>query len=311
MMSRKAGSRHLQDLRLWLFLSLGVLIAVGPLGCFGQDAQIISVRKLLIDVSPGFEKAFDGVQKSDLRELGQQILEHEKRWRYAPNDEAGLVLRFRLDGVQRKPSREAGKDLWVVTARLQQPTGQTAPDYHGYAAVPYSVGDDAADTFRSAADQCLGQIQMAANSASATTEILLGWLNPQADGKQPKGDKKRLAIRVLGARKSKAATKPLGEILLGEDPALAQEALTALTLIGDPNGLQPVIDYAERKPAPVRKKAIMAAKEMGGKLAAAWLFTLSTGHEDPSVRHAASTALSAVELRAARPRAKPQKAPAQ
>ena len=78
---------------------------------------------------------------------------------------------------------------------------------------------------------------------------------------------------------------------------MAQEALSALTLIGDPAGLDAVFDYAERKPAPVRKKAIMAAQIMGGKYAAAWLFTMSTGHEDASVRQLAELALMKVEAR--------------
>ena len=104
-------------------------------------------------------------------------------------------------------------------------------DFYGYAAeLPYEDGDDIKDTL-SALTQCLNQVETAANTVHESTETLLTWLKPIDEGETFKGDKKRMAIRVLGARKTKAATGALGEVLLGKDPALAQEALTALTLI--------------------------------------------------------------------------------
>tara|TARA_B100000683_G_scaffold276019_1_gene328591 strand:+ start:1014 stop:1940 length:927 start_codon:yes stop_codon:yes gene_type:complete len=271
------------------------LFCVSVVGCVDHETRDVTVRKLLIDLSPGFEKGFPKAPKNDLREMANQYVHGKKAWQVLPNAQEGFILRLSLDGILREPKQKGGKHLWVLTARLQNPKDPSMGDFYGYAAVPYEDGDDTKDTFESALAQCLNQVETAANTVHESTETLLTWLKPIDEGETFKGDKKRMAIRVLGARKTKAATGALGEILLGKDPALAQEALTALTLIGDPEGLNPVFDYAERKPSPVRKKAIMAAKAMGGRLAAAWLFTMSTGHEDASVRHAAGSALFSVE----------------
>jgi hypothetical protein len=265
-------------------------------GCPQGNMEVLQVRKVLIDLNPEFQRNFKRVEKNDLRELLLQSLESQKRWSYNSEAADGFVLRITLDGVNRSSVKKGGTHLWILTAQLQDTAQPSNRTFSGYAAVPYDDGDELQDTFYAALNQGFEQIYSASQAVHESNESLVAWLQTSKKGaKEVSAAKKKMAIQVLGSRKSKEATTALREILLGTEPALAQEALSALTLIGDPEGLDAVFDYAERKPAPVRKKAIVAAQLMGGKYAAAWLFTMSTGHEDPSVRQLAARALDKVE----------------
>lgn len=75
----------------------------------------------------------------------------------------------------------------------------------------------------------------------------------------------------------------------------AFEALVKLTQIGDPKALDAVIAYSEKKSPEIRIQAILAARQFKSRKALPWLFLLSTGHPDETVRNAAQKAFSCLE----------------
>lgn len=80
-----------------------------------------------------------------------------------------------------------------------------------------------------------------------------------------------------------------------KNPKTAYQALITLTQIGDPKALDAVIAYSERKPAEIRIQAILAARQFKSRRALPWLFFLSTGHPDETVRNAAREAFTCLE----------------
>ena len=74
-------------------------------------------EKLLIDLSPGFEKGFSKAPKSDLRELANQHIHGKKAWQVVPNAQEGFIFKVELG---RHPAGTQTKGwqtyLWVLTA---------------------------------------------------------------------------------------------------------------------------------------------------------------------------------------------------
>ncbi|MEI6790312.1 MAG: HEAT repeat domain-containing protein, partial [Myxococcaceae bacterium] len=59
--------------------------------------------------------------------------------------------------------------------------------------------------------------------------------------------------------------------------------------------LEAVIAYSARKPPEIRIQAILAARQFQSRKALPWLFVLSTGDPDESVRNAAQEAFKSFE----------------
>ena len=66
-------------------LMMCMLFCVATIGCVDNEARDVKVRKLLMDLSPGFEKGFAKAPKNDLRELANQYINGKKAWQLVPN----------------------------------------------------------------------------------------------------------------------------------------------------------------------------------------------------------------------------------
>ena len=100
----------------------------------------------------------------------------------------------------------------------------------------------------------------------------------------------------LGACNQAQTTVPqLIHQLQGKDPQKAYQALIKLTQIANPSALEAVIDYSARKLPEIRIQAILAARQFKSKKALPWLFVLSTGDPDETVRNAAHEAFLNLE----------------
>lgn len=104
-------------------------------------------------------------------------------------------------------------------------------------------------------------------------------------------------ISILGKRKTASSEAFLKNLLFHPNQKIGGGSLQALAKIGGPMSVEAVVQYSLRKPKEKLIDAIVAVREMGGRKAAAWLFTLSTGHPDVQVRRLASDSLRVVEER--------------
>lgn len=74
-------------------------------------------------------------------------------------------------------------------------------------------------------------------------------------------------------------------------------ALSALGTLRVLDSVDAISEFAVHQPPEVLRYAIEAARKIGGRKAAAWLFTLSSGYDDARVCDAAKLALNDVEKR--------------
>jgi len=103
------------------------------------------------------------------------------------------------------------------------------------------------------------------------------------------------ALEQIGEERDKSAIPYLVEALKLQNIRISLKVLETLGALKDRSTVNAITQFAERKPPEIRRHAIEAAKEIGGDTAAAWLFTLSTGHPDAHVREASKQALKEVE----------------
>lgn len=300
-----------------LALLLGVTLSVGALalgaGCDRQPTLVI--RKLLVDVEPAAEARTD---REAVRDTARRLIRSQPTLRLEEGKESGAVMRVRvfLASEGRHPSvpgagvpadaPEAESDLGEAAEHGQPAmvsltiliSGQDGEgkrfQYRGAGVAQASVGPGRAanlDALQAEALQAaMDEVVVARSAADLPSSELIARL----EGPNSSAALKRQAIQALGSRQEKAATPALARVLLGPDRELANTALRALTDIGDPNSVDAIIEYADGKPALIRKQAIEAVRALGTHKGQAWLFTLSTGHPDPDVQNAASTAFAAL-----------------
>lgn len=287
---RQVGRCSPHSVRVFAAIVLGCL---GIWGACGTKADA-PIRKLLIDVSPTAQGPGGELSREKVREISQAFLFADGRFSMTDKSgEEGGVLRVRLDSYSRVVVPKKGPALHLSLAMEWSAPASLDPSFHfqAHSFVEAEVETSPAALLQKALLDCVEQLQQAHAAREQPSEALVSWLNAS----DVSDEKKREAIRVLGARGDITATEPLISILKGSDEALASAALGALTRLGNSNAVDDIIDYAERKPPAVRKQAIEAIRTLGTPKGRAWLFTLSTGHRHPDVRASAAHALAELE----------------
>lgn len=274
------------------------LVALGLLWVACSRDERLTVRKVLVDVVPGAEGPGGVLEREKLRAIVEERLRRHPRIELRESGEGAAVLRVRLESTTLTPKEGEGTEgtlsLALEASGALEGRGRRF-HYQGHSVASASGQVSFPALVEGALDDCLDQVLAAKAAQRQPSETLLAWLD---DPKTP-ADQKRQAVRLLGARKEPRAAAALTRFLKGEDKDLAQAALGALTLIGEPSAVDAVIEYAEGKPSLIRKQAIEAVRVMGSRRGMAWLFTLSTGHRDPDVQATAAAALAQLEARAA------------
>ncbi len=287
---------------------LGAFAFAGACASSCGDQPLV-LRKVLVDVEPGIERTAVGVDREAVRTAVHGVLLQKDGVKIDEANDEGAVLRVRLESAASSVPSEApaategataatpaGLSLLSLSVEVQGGGGAqgTRFQYRGHSLASATGAMPTDGLVRQAFDDALSQVLQARGADRQDSEVLLAWLK---DGSTAvSDDQKRQAIRILGARRDARAVEPLTKVLLGSDRELAQLSLSALTSLGDPSAIDAVIAYSERKPSLVRKQCIEAVRVMGSPKAAAWLFTLSTGHQDQDVQAAANAALLTFEV---------------
>ena len=141
------------------------------------------------------------------------------------------------------------------------------------------------------------QVLQARAADSLDSEVLLSWLTePSTSDAQRKKAMQALASR--GERRATAAIVAVLETTPVEDDGtigeLAIAALQSLSVLGDPDSVDAVMEASERQPPAIRKLCIDVVKATKAPRAVPWLFTLTWGHTDADVQAYARAALLAI-----------------
>ncbi len=277
-------------LRIFCLILLAVFLSIFLLAdCHCR--QSLLVTQLLIDRISG-DNAFK-LEREDVRQSCKTILSRQKIISAKWDGSKKGVLRVRFQFLPVKEGVGAGQ--LMVSLKYSEITSQGLEQYFGSASLAVANASEHRLIFERAFSQSLAELISSWQGEKQSTERLLEMINEDWAGEHVNESLLLQNIHLLGTKKEKKTVPLLVKILLGRNEKAALAALVALTNIADPDAVEGVTQYAERKNGDVRKQAIWAVRQMGGQKAAAWLFTLSTGHEDPEVRMAAGEALKHIE----------------
>lgn len=287
-------------MKAWVKIMIPFLMC-GALACT-KGPKSLTVRKVLIDFGPGFTKVAGVPKRDQIRQIAIEALKGEPKVRFSEKADTGALLRVRLEPATdfALENEQSGEEI-LVGIRLSVDSAKGVQQYYWGVTLDMAQTINPKESLQEALDECLKQVLSAYFAEGESTKALLLRLEHYSQGRPVDKNKVLLAIQVLGSRREKSATKLLSKLLLNSKEPVNMAALGALTLIADPSAIDAVTTFAEKKPNYIRKQAILAAREMGGEKAAAWLFTMSTGYDDPDVQKAAEDALNDVESRLKKP----------
>lgn len=169
--------------------------------------------------------------------------------------------------------------------------------YSSFTEFAVNSNDDLSiDAIKAALRKLLDDIHALKQEQKLDNEAYLHDINAYIAGSNIKENKVINAISMLGQSLDKRAFTPIIKILTTTNNwAIGNACMMALGQFKDPEGMQAIIDYTERKPPLVRRQGIAAARMIGSKLALEWLLVLAYGHDDPMVRKEALEATLALE----------------
>lgn len=270
----------------------------------------VRVKKILVDVEPSAERAID---REAVRAAARTLIDGDRGFDVDEDATEGHVARVRVFvatsgdpptkddpiGDDHVARAESGRRPALVSLALEiTPTSgvRTAPVALRASGVAHGEGGAAVEPLLTAAlrDALTGIVDARVSSAE-DSDVLIARILDETRAVRVREQ----AIRALGHRKEKAAVPALLATLARREEVLSPAALHALGQIGDPSSVDGVIDYASGQPSPIRKAAIDAVRSIDTPRGRAWLFTLSTGHPDPDVQLAATTALGVLDARVA------------
>lgn len=271
--------------RLVTLLSTFVLF----LGCRSKP-EYLEIHRVLIDRIP-LDGAITMLNRSQLHDLTDQAIQRYPLARKVKVSEPSKILRLRLEPVLWDTSREHLGDIIL--------SGKWADDNDDVLYCRVLIEKERLsrfeNAFQTAAHSCLLQLVASLKLQGDSNDILIKRLQLYLEGKVGSRQFTVDALDILGERKVTKAIPWIGSVLLNSKGIVADTALRALANIGHTAAIPFITTYAERKSPEVYLQAIAAARQVGGKKAAAWLFTLSTGHRDEDIRETAKEALEYVE----------------
>jgi hypothetical protein len=284
----------------WLVLGIvvvGVIVSAAVLWQRVAPASALTVKKVLVDVDPAAVAA--NVDREAVRAVVQQVLGDARGVTFDERARDAAVVRVRVERYASLASvplpaghpptdGEAGAGSSSLSLVVEVIEGQkTTARGHAVATAHGQVGADA--LVSQALRDALRQVQQARAADALDSDTLLTWLDPSA---ADIGDaQRRRAMQALASRGERRATAPVARLLASPDAELAATALQALTVLGDPDAIDAIVDYAAKKPPLVRQQCVDALRATGSPKAAPWLFTISSGHPDMDVQAYARAAL--------------------
>jgi|GEM_PF-1221353 len=274
-------------------LAVGIVATAGVLWSRRVPGDELLVRKVLIDVDPA--AVAGNVDREQVRRVVDDVLSSARGVTVNESKE-GVVVRVRVESFSTTsapdPSTMPTDHPAVATttslALLVEVIDHNRPGGRGHS-VATAQGVMSPDALLGQAlRDAIRQIQQARAADDLDSDTLLAWL---ADDSTSDSQRRR-AMQALASRRERRATPALVGALKNTDEGMATAALQALTVLGDPDAIDAIIDYSSRQPAIVRKMCIDAVKASASPRAVPWLFTLSSGHPDEDVQAAARAALA-------------------
>jgi hypothetical protein len=105
------------------------------------------------------------------------------------------------------------------------------------------------------------------------------------------------AVVILVARKDSSVLPILKRRLETDDAMHLRRTVGLMVELGDVGAVNALIDASRRKDAVLQRELLFAIAALGGEDAQAYLFLVSSGHDDPLIRASAERALEELKMK--------------
>lgn len=272
------------------------LLGVLAWGCSRGVARVFSVR--LVPGAADRSLELEGITAERVDDLARSAL-LESGFRLV-KDPPGYRARLQIRSAAQAYSSAAGCEVVDVTVELAlaREAGARTAELVGAGMATVRVDGHRAEAWSEAVAAAVRRASSGLALALAAEEKPDERLVADLRSDDPR--RREQAVRVLGDRRSAAAVPALLDLLGDPDPEMAERAAGALSRIGDPRAVGPIIDFSlglDGGRHVARYARIVG--DIGGSEARGYLLTLESGHPDPEVRAAAREALADLDAREA------------
>ena len=262
-----------------IFLLVNLLLLLIITDCRCQRSNLV-VNKVTLELPDNLLKAA-AAQQIDPRALLQEVLDNDPYFQINPTQsDAGLLH------VTLVVSRHDNELLLVGSLNRKE------QEQMAFAEI--ALGDIANKKALSAAFIFLRQQLVGHNNKADFNYLAL--IKEASEGEEVSPQILSNALILAGEKKDKNSLPHVINLLgITDNLAVANACLMVLAALKDVSALPAIIDFAQGKPALIRKQAIIAARQLPCELCAQWLVVMAYGHDDPLVRKEAHLGLLEVE----------------
>lgn len=279
----------------WNGITLLLLLALSSLSLMDCrcSKQQFHIKSVYLDLPKSDTKTPTNIEQDNFSALIRNAIERNPYYRFAPNDDGGLVLQLSLIA----PNKADDKSTLTISAVLKNEEEEKT--YNSMVGLTLANGTITGEDLSSAISKCLQNLYRSMSGLSEEekeqyrTRIRESLSNEQIDPSQLAN-----MITILGDIEDKQSVSILIELLKKTDDLIVGNAcIVALSRLGAADAMPAIIAFSERKPPLIRRQAILAAKHLTSMLSAEWLFVMAHGYDDPVVRQEALAAFDYVAQR--------------
>jgi hypothetical protein len=268
-----------------------IIILIVMLDCTCYRSRV-AINEIILDIPSSFNELASYEAKQVLQIEIQRKLNGTNNFKYDENVKSAHQLKIILSS----PHGEGANKNILMTALLSRPQDNIERTYQAWVDVPLIDGELRKDEFLKSLSSILNSLYRLRMKGAVNNDEYIEKIKAKLKGDKISQTDLLNAIAILQEVKDKKSLDSMIELLKSTDDLLVGNALImALGDIGEEEGMPAIIEFVERKPAIIRRQAIIAARNIASKLAAEWLLVMAYGHDDPVVKQEAWQALLEVE----------------
>lgn len=243
----------------------------------------IVIKSVVVELPQEIIELRQTIDKEKFAILMEKAISNNPNFHLNPSNDAGASLRLTMQ----LPVERLGNHPLLLMANLSF-NGDGARDLKSFADIKTVNGSVSGTEISNSMDKVLSNLFQLYRGIAADHDEYLNRIEAAVKGEDFDRDDLLTAIGVLGEAKERKALSNLIEMLeKTDDLALGNAIVIALADMGAAEGMEAIIDFAERKPPLIRRQAIIAASRIASKLSAEWLLVMAYGYDDETTRNEA------------------------
>lgn len=267
---------------LLVLAKLGLIILLTDCRCNDN----IIIKSVVVELPQEIIELRQTIDREKFAMLMEKAIGDNPHFYLNPSHDAGASLRLTMQ----LPVERLGNHPLLLMANLSF-AGDGARELKSFADIKTVEGSVSGTEISYSMDKVLDNLFQLYKGIAADHAVYLNRIEGALKGENVDRDDLLTAIGVLGeAKETKAINNLIALLEKTDDLALGNAIVIALGEMKAAEGMEAIINFAERKPPLIRRQSIIAASRIASKLSAEWLLVMAYGYDDETTRNEAWTA---------------------